>query len=419
MIRFADFYIIELTMKCNTQCEYCYLRNDRTPFNDIEMNYDTFKYVIDSIIENYTLNTNPTNKVTIVLHGGEPLLIGYNKLKQFIEYAVTCFNKYNILLSLSIQTNGSLLNQQFIDLFNNNHVAIGISYDIINTHRFHNEEVNNNIAHTIESLTKQNIDFGIISVITNDNIDFVLDYEKQIDKQIKTLPIYNVTNNDDLNLDLVEYFNKIEKPLIDDFEWLKNINELHRNIYRLGLKTISDILIDYVDDCQSTCNFKFCGSGVRIVAFEPDGSISKCDRYDIKYFNKFKLSDKFTYDFLGISQLKKAIDFNYILHDLNITHKCDLCYARGVCEFECQALHYTKYSKFGVTDEICKYTKTVYNYFFDNIYKIIEYAIDNDISIPIIEFIPIEIKYRYHTNIKDLYKYSAKIQNNKIVFTKD
>ncbi len=418
MIRFADFYIIELTMKCNTQCEYCYLRGDRSPFNDAEMDFETFKYIIAEIIENYVINGgNPNNRVTLVLHGGEPLLLGYNKLKQFIEYMCYKFAEYHIKLNASIQTNGSLLNQDFIKLLADNNISIGISYDIVNTNRFANENINSKIEQNIHYMNDNNISYGILSVINKTNVDKIFEYEQKLGKPIKLIPIYNVTNNKDLDLSLIEYFNKIEKPIIGDLNWLRNINT-NINIHRIALKTIADILLDYIDRCQSTCNFKFCGRGIRIVAFEPDGSVSNCDRYDIRYFDKFKLADKYSYDFLGISQLKSALKFNYMLHNIQTEHHCDLCYARGICEFDCQALHYTKYKNFGIDSDHCNYTKAIYNFIFDRRYDIIEFCINNNIDIPIIEFDPIAVKYRYISVIKTLYNTSTVIEDNKIKFNK-
>lgn len=63
----------------------------------------------------------------IVLHGGEPLLLGYEGLSRLILWLREKLNydRYPI----SIQTNGSLLDDAFLDLFSEYKVSVSISID--------------------------------------------------------------------------------------------------------------------------------------------------------------------------------------------------------------------------------------------------------------------------------------------------
>lgn len=63
----------------------------------------------------------------IVLHGGEPLLLGYEGLSRLIK---TLRNKLEPdRYPISLQTNGSLLNKDLLDLFSSQKVSVSVSID--------------------------------------------------------------------------------------------------------------------------------------------------------------------------------------------------------------------------------------------------------------------------------------------------
>ncbi len=66
-------------------------------------------------------------KITIIWHGGEPLLWGEENFKTIFEYISFSFK--GIQLKNSIQTNLSLIGQSHIDLFKEYNVHIGFSLD--------------------------------------------------------------------------------------------------------------------------------------------------------------------------------------------------------------------------------------------------------------------------------------------------
>jgi len=90
-------YFLELTYRCNLECPYCYVGNDR---NKTELSTDEWFKIIDQL----PFYSFPT------LVGGEPLL-----RKDFIKIlervSSKTFNKAHVI------TNGILLNQEIIDAF--------------------------------------------------------------------------------------------------------------------------------------------------------------------------------------------------------------------------------------------------------------------------------------------------------------
>ena len=98
------------TDACNMACIYCY---HEPHFFDIEkISYKTLDHIMRISIPYY-------KKINFIWHGGEPLLMGID----FYKKAVELENKYNIndsLITNSIQTNLTFLNEDFADFFINN-----------------------------------------------------------------------------------------------------------------------------------------------------------------------------------------------------------------------------------------------------------------------------------------------------------
>ena len=116
--------IIKPTYHCNFRCRYCYLSNS-TKCDGQMMSISLAKDFIKQL-KIYTQKKR-IKKVTIIWHGGEPLLWGverYSEILDFIsEELKECAIKY------CIQTNLSLLSESYISLFKKYNVHIGFSLD--------------------------------------------------------------------------------------------------------------------------------------------------------------------------------------------------------------------------------------------------------------------------------------------------
>lgn len=122
-------YILKIASKCNLNCSYCYMYNmgDDTHLQQPKfINLSTVEIFAEKL--NYHLTKYAINQAYIALHGGEPLLLGVDKIitvKNRIREKVD--NKIDIIFS--IQTNGVLLDEKSISQFVQNDIYIGISMD--------------------------------------------------------------------------------------------------------------------------------------------------------------------------------------------------------------------------------------------------------------------------------------------------
>ncbi len=122
-MEFTQYNLI-LTDNCNLRCTYCFdnLYSDRTCFsNTREMSEDMIPNII-SFIE----QTRSKKEETLInMFGGEPL-VNWNFFKKFVEV----FDGYAHFPHRFISTvNGTLLNTEKLDFFNNHNVSIAISLD--------------------------------------------------------------------------------------------------------------------------------------------------------------------------------------------------------------------------------------------------------------------------------------------------
>lgn len=378
MLNFTDFVIVELTYDCNLKCSYCYLQYATHKHSKDKMSVETFKDFIDELIEKRKIN-KLTSRVELVLHGGEPTLVGHESLYEMITYAREESQKNNLDFYITIQTNGINLTEDFIPAFKKLD-SVGISFDGVGEAfdmRTSNKSIKEKIINSLEILKRNDINYGFVSVISKKNVDNLNIFESEYFKRAKLIPIYD-TNDGATNLEPGEFFEKIIKK---DFERSSYIDgSMSSSTFdRIFKRVFVDLMFEHTDTCQSTCDFRFCGAGMRIAAIQPDGTVLRCDRWTLneKTNDIIKFGNYKTYDFLGIKKLRAAVSWNKMLSEIN-KEDCDTCYAKYACQSDCQALHFSRHDSFGIDKRVCTQTKLMYDYVESNLIKIINDFIDNN-----------------------------------------
>ncbi|PVX28853.1 radical SAM protein [Sphingomonas pokkalii] len=114
---------------CNLACGYCYF------FEQADQSHSTApRYMSDTVVEQSARFLGLGAKalgipnVALALHGGEPLMLGkkrFDRVCEILKAGVTP----HATLRLAVQTNGVLLDQEWIELFAHHDIAIGLSID--------------------------------------------------------------------------------------------------------------------------------------------------------------------------------------------------------------------------------------------------------------------------------------------------
>ena len=106
--------ILKLTTACNLNCVYCSEGDKPAEILPAEI----FYRLVDEL-------PALTSDAEFLFHGGEPMLYGRENLQNLIDYARKTFPAARFLM----QTNGTLIDDAWIDFFRANNIGVGISLD--------------------------------------------------------------------------------------------------------------------------------------------------------------------------------------------------------------------------------------------------------------------------------------------------
>ena len=203
--------IVSPTNACNLRCKYCFTDSGKGQvMNDI-----TLENTINKFQEEY-------DEVNYLWHGGEPLMAG----QEFYEKVLDLQNENKkSKITNSMQTNGTLLNDNIVDLFDENKFSVSTSLDgpkEINdlTRVYPNGDSSfNEVMNGIELLKSRGRKVGGVCVLNRKNIhyiDEIYDFfvENDIRLKINPLQMTGRAEHTDLGITPVEYGESVIK-LID------------------------------------------------------------------------------------------------------------------------------------------------------------------------------------------------------------
>jgi radical SAM/SPASM domain FxsB family protein len=122
-------FILKVANRCNIDCDYCYVFNSKDQAwraLPARMSVDVARAAARRIAEH--LSAYEIKTVHIVLHGGEPLLAGLRHMKELLHTLHKAVPP-GTETHFELQTNGTLLSEAWLDLFEQYAVTVGVSLD--------------------------------------------------------------------------------------------------------------------------------------------------------------------------------------------------------------------------------------------------------------------------------------------------
>lgn len=123
----VDWAILKIAQRCNINCDYCYVYNRGD---------DGWRarpaVMLESVVEAFTArvfrhsNTFSLKEFHVEFHGGEPLLVGRKRFESICE---TIRTGAGVPIRFHMQTNGILLDRDWLELLDRFDVSFGISLD--------------------------------------------------------------------------------------------------------------------------------------------------------------------------------------------------------------------------------------------------------------------------------------------------
>lgn len=123
-------FIWKIASGCNINCSYCFVYNKadtRWKLQPPLMSKEVAQKTISRIVEHCI--SHQKKEVSIIFHGGEPLLGGVQHLHQLFTLLANGFKDTEIEYQVGIQSNGLLFSGEIGDLLLESKASIGISVD--------------------------------------------------------------------------------------------------------------------------------------------------------------------------------------------------------------------------------------------------------------------------------------------------
>jgi len=265
---------------CNLNCTYCYYLGKKQLYPNEEkfrMSYDLLeKYVIQHI------QATTDDIITFSWHGGEPLMAGLN----FFRKAVAFQKKHKPAQSVinnGIQTNGTLLDDNWCSFFASEGFTLGISIDgpdelhNLNRRTISNGNTLGDVRKGYELLKKHGITPEILCVVNSENVKYplsVYNFLKELSPEfISFLPLVEPRAG---------AFNGVSKNSVPSIEFGVFLSVIfdewvEKDIGKIKVQIFEEACRTAFDQDHTLCIFKRECGGVPVV--EHNGDFYSCDHF--------------------------------------------------------------------------------------------------------------------------------------------
>jgi uncharacterized protein len=273
---------------CNLACSYCFFLDKELlyPESKFRMSEETLEAYITQLIE-----THHSSEVTVAWQGGEPTLMGIDFYRKAIQLQEKS-RRPGMTFENTMQTNGTLLNDEWCQFFKENNFLIGLSLDgPRHLHDFYRVDKGgaptfDRVMHGLRLLQKHGVEYNILTAVNHINADHPVQVYRYLRDEVGTkwiqfIPVIERMNPGGLNLiqlgDHVsprsvhpEQFGRFLIQVYD--EWLDN------DVGQIFVQTFEATLRNWMQlPSSGMCVFdKTCGYGL---ALEHNGDLYSCDHF--------------------------------------------------------------------------------------------------------------------------------------------
>jgi len=313
---------------CNLRCNYCYYLEKKDLYPQTG-GYVMSDDLLERFIEQY-LHSQTMSEVLFTWHGGEPLM----RNRKFFKRATELQKKYGRGRQIDncIQTNGTLLTDEWCEFFKENNFLVGISIDgPQHCHDVYRRTKDNrpsflSVMKGISLLKKHQVEFNVMGVVNDYNADYPLEFYrffKSIDcRYIQFTPIVEQINGKSAPWNVPsEKWGDFLIAIFD--EWVRN------DVGTFYIQYFDSTLANWVGQQPGVCILaKTCGhAGV----MEFNGDVYACDHF---VFPEYKLGNIRTQTLTEMMYSDKQIKFGNDKQDALPT-QCKECQFLFACNGEC------------------------------------------------------------------------------------
>lgn len=343
---------------CNLDCTYCYYLSkekllDQHPGRRIS------DELLESFISQY-IDGQDGDEVVFSWQGGEPTLLGIDFFRKVVELEKK-YKKPNQRIENDLQTNGTLITEDWCKFLHLNNFLVGLSIDgpkeLHNAYRVTKggEPTFDKVFAAAKMLKKHGVKFNTLTVVNRLNAKRPLDVYRFLRREIGSTYIQFIpcVEPKDFHMTAPQYWSAANMPMIgssaaqpgtedsvvtdwsvdpEDWgyflcrcfdEWVKkDLGKVLVNLFETALAQTMGM------PSQICICGEFCGKGL---AVESDGSVFSCDHYVYPEYRLGNITDKPISEMVFSSRQK---DFGFAKRD-TLPRYCRDCPHLKLCWGEC------------------------------------------------------------------------------------
>ena len=357
---------------CNLACDYCYYLEKAKLYE-----HNPRHVMSDELLKRFTkeyIESQTIPQVMFTWHGGETLMRPLSFYKRAIELQKEYGQGRQI--DNSIQTNGTLLTDEWCEFFRENNFLVGISID--GPQDFHDEYRRNKmgapsfhkVMQGINLLKKHGVQYNCMAVVNDYNADYPLEFYrffKEIGCEfLQFTPIVERLKSDnssptslasakDKEAEVAPF--SVSPKQWGDFlcaifdEWVKE------DVGKVFIQIFDSTLANWVGEQPGVCTMaKTCGhAGV----MEFNGDVYSCDHF---VFPEYKIGNIYNEPLATMMYSEKQLKFGADKFD-KLPSQCKECDVLFACNGECPKNRFTydKYGEWGL-NYLCEGYYKYYNH---------------------------------------------------------
>lgn len=335
---------------CNLGCKYCYYLEKASLLSDSPSNQMMDDELLELFIRQY-IEAQTMPEVSFTWHGGEPLL----RPIAFYEKALSLQHRYaqGRAVSNSIQTNGTLLTDEWCRFLKQNDFLVGISVDgtaaVHDAYRKYKDGVRGSHAEVlrgIEFLRKHEVEYNIMAVVNDRNVNDPVGFYRYLKSLgtafIQFTPIVErVLSDGRLAHVQSEGYSAMSSHSVLPEQWgafLCTIFDdwVRHDVGQVFVQLFDATLANWMGVDPGICTMaKYCGHAG---ALEHDGALYSCDHF---VFEPYRLGNIRKQSILELMNDPRQLRFGRDKFD-KLPRQCQECEYQFACWGECPKNRFTR-----------------------------------------------------------------------------
>ena len=364
---------------CNLACKYCYYLEKNKLYPTAQRHL-----MSDEMLEQFTreyIEAQTMNQVLFTWHGGEPLLRSID----FYRKALSLQQKYagGRRIDNVIQTNGTLLTDEWCEFFAQNHWLVGISIDGPQPDHDHyrltaaGKPSWKKVMQGIKLLKKHGVEWNAMAVVNAYNVNHPLEFYRFFKENgcqfLQFTPIVERQTRHEDGRTLASLADKDEISLSEASvapeqwgyflcaifdEWVR------KDVGKIFVEIFDCTLANWMGISPGICAYsKECGhAGV----MEHNGDVYSCDHF---VFPEYKLGNIRDHSLIDMLYGEQQQEFSRLKHS-SLPRQCKECDMEFACHGECPKNRFMK-DKYG--DSGLNYLCPGYYHYYQHVAPYMDY----------------------------------------------